>query len=75
LGIVSILGVALSKPPLDSAGVPEEFWFNVKTGKVEFGKLAPATYRIGPFESQEDAKRALEIIANRSKKWSEELED
>jgi hypothetical protein len=75
LGIVSILGVALGNQPLDSSGVPEEFWFNLKTGQVEFGKLAAAPYRVGPFESETDAKKALETLSSRAQKWNEEDED
>ncbi len=65
----------MAKQPLDSSGVPEEFWFNTKTGEVEFGKVAAAPYRIGPFTTEADAKRALEIVASRSEKWNEEIED
>jgi hypothetical protein len=75
LGIVSILGVAVGKQPLDSSGVPEEFWFNLKTGQVEFGKLAAAPYRVGPFESETEAKNALETLSRRAQKWNEEEED
>jgi hypothetical protein len=72
LGIVSILGDHLSNQPLDSSGTPEEFWFNLKTKTVEFGKLTPAAYRVGPFSSAEDAAKALETLASRSKDWDEE---
>lgn len=60
---------------LDSAGNPEEFWFNVKSGEVEFGKLSAAPYRIGPFSSEAEAKNALKLLADRSKEWSEEEDD
>ena len=62
----------MSNQPLDSSGVPEEFWFNLKTKMVEFGKLTPATYRVGPFSSAEEAAKALETLALRSKEWEEE---
>jgi hypothetical protein len=60
---------------LDSSGVPEEFWFNLKTGKVEFGKLSAAAYRVGPFATELEAKNALEILAARSDSWREDEED
>jgi hypothetical protein len=75
LGIVSILGVAVGNQPLDSSGVPVEFWFNLKTGQVEFGKLAAASYRVGPFDSEAEAHKALETLANRAQKWNEEEEN
>ena len=62
----------MSNQPLDSSGIPEEFWFNLRTQKVEFGKLTPAAYRVGPFSSAEEAAKALETLAARSKKWDEE---
>ena len=64
----------MTDTPLDSAGNPEEFWFNVKTGQVEFGKLSAAPYRIGPFATQVEARNALKLLADRSKAWSEEEE-
>jgi hypothetical protein len=57
---------------LDSTGVPEEFWFNLKTGAVEFGKLSPSSYRVGPFATRAEAERAIELLASRSQKWDEE---
>lgn len=65
----------MTNQPLDSSGIPEEFWFNLKTGQVEFGKLAPATYRVGPFSTAKDAARALETLSSRSKKWDDDEED
>lgn len=62
----------MSKQPLDSAGNPEEFWFNLKTKQVEFGKLSAAAYRVGPFDSLEEAAKALETLASRTKVWYEE---
>lgn len=59
----------------DSAGVPNEFWFNLKTKEVEFGKLAAAPYRVGPFLTRAEAEKALETLASRAKDWNEEDED
>jgi len=65
----------LTDTPLDSSGNPEEFWFNLKTNSVEFGKLSAAAYRIGPFKTENEAKEALKLLADRSKRWSAEEDD
>ncbi len=65
----------MTNQPLDSSGVPEEFWFNLKTGRVEFGKLAAANYRVGPFATAKDAAKALETLASRSTAWDEDEKD
>ena len=65
----------MSDSPLDSSGVPEEFWYNLKTGHVEFGKLSPASYRVGPFSTREEAEHALETLKKRTQKWEAEEED
>lgn len=52
-----------------------EFWFNMQTGEVEAGKQTLALYRIGPFETFEEAESALEIIAARSAAWADEDEN
>lgn len=53
-----------------------EFWFNAKTGEVEVGFQSAASYRIGPFASREEARRALEIVRERAERIrAEELND
>ena len=49
-----------------------EYWFNTKTMNVEVGKQDLALYRIGPFDSYEDAQNALQILKSRSDAWAEE---
>jgi hypothetical protein len=49
----------------------QEFWFNSKTNQVEVGKQSIAVYRIGPFASHEEAERAMEILASKSRQWRE----
>ena len=51
-----------------------EFWFNTKTGEVEFGLQTAAPYRVGPFATRLEAERALEIIAERAAKLRREDE-
>lgn len=50
----------------------EKYWYNLKTGEVEKGFQTPAPDRAGPFDTPEDAARASEIIAERSRAWAEE---
>jgi hypothetical protein len=49
-----------------------EFWFNLKTLKVEVGRKTAAPYRVGPFATEAEAKAALATINARSAKWSAE---
>jgi hypothetical protein len=49
-----------------------EFWFNLKTLKVEVGRKTAAPYRVGPFESEVDARNALATIRERAETWREE---
>ncbi len=59
----------------DSQGEPEAWWFNSKTNEVEFGRLAAALDRIGPFDNKQDAERALEIVSDRAADWRAEEEN
>lgn len=52
-----------------------EFWFNLKTLRVEVGKKSPAPYRVGPFDTEAEARSALETIRKRSAQWSREDSD
>ena len=51
-----------------------EFWFNLKTLKVEVGRKSAAPYRVGPFETKAEAQAALTILKTRSVEWSAEEE-
>lgn len=53
------------------------YWFNIKTKQVEKGLLSRSTDRIGPFETEAEAKNAEQLVKLRSEKWREEerLED
>lgn len=50
-----------------SMGKASSYWFNTKTRAVEYGPKSLAVYRIGPFDTAEEAARAEEIVANRGK--------
>ncbi|UBH05302.1 hypothetical protein K8P10_000813 [Leucobacter sp. Psy1] len=49
-----------------------EYWYNLTTHEVEYGLQSPAVDRAGPFATREEAERAPETIAARSRKWAEE---
>ena len=49
-----------------------EWFYNNKTGAVEEGRQSLSADLDGPFASQEEAARAPEIIAERSRKWAAE---
>ncbi|MET1044416.1 MAG: SPOR domain-containing protein [Microbacteriaceae bacterium] len=49
-----------------------EYWYNTRTGEVEEGMISNAIDRAGPFATREEAARAPEIIAERSRKWAAE---
>lgn len=52
-----------------------QYWFNTKSGQVEASD-DPARARssdlLGPYESEADAARALELAAERTARWDEE---
>lgn len=52
----------------------EKYWYNTRTKEVEFGRLSAAVYRVGPFDTEAEAARAPEIVAERSRAWAEEDE-
>lgn len=49
-----------------------QYWFNTKTGKVEQGPQSLSLDRIGPFESEEEARSAPLLIAERARRIREE---
>jgi len=53
----------------------EKWWYNHHTGEVEYGRLSLSMDRDGPFDTEEDAKRAPEIARERAAKWAAEEED
>jgi hypothetical protein len=67
-------GVAV--PPVFSAGgsrsnsqSDQAWWYRISTGAVEYGVKTKALDRIGPFASEEEAARALEIVRARARSW------
>lgn len=56
-----------------------QYWFNTKTGQVESDTdedRARSADLLGPYESRDEAARALEIAREKTEKWDEaERED
>lgn len=50
----------------------DSYWYNLKTGEVEYGPESPAVERAGPFETAEEAAKAPEIIRARTKAWEDD---
>jgi hypothetical protein len=55
----------------------KKFWFNLKTKQVEYGLKSNSLDRVGPFESEKEAKNAEQLLKERSERWrlEEERED
>lgn len=53
-------------------GMLDQYWFCLKHHRVEtVDDLCPAKDRMGPYDSREDAARALEIAQQRNEQWDE----
>lgn len=49
------------------------FWYNIRTQQVETDEnRSPNKDVMGPYESEEQARRALEIARDKSEHWDEE---
>ena len=49
-----------------------QYYYNLSTGTVEEGAQSPATERMGPYATREEAARALEHAAENTKRWDDE---
>jgi hypothetical protein len=52
----------------------EKFWFNVRTRQVEQGPQSLSTDRLGPYDTHDEAARALEKARRRAEAWAREEE-
>jgi hypothetical protein len=50
----------------------EKYWYNLETGKVERGFESPAIDRAGPFDTEEEAAKAPELLRERSRAWADD---
>ncbi len=51
-----------------------EYWFNTKTNEVEVGPQSLSLNRIGPFDTEAESSRALDVIAERARRINEEAD-
>ena len=65
----SLFGMDTSK---NEDASQKRFWFNLKTLKVEEGLKSAAPYRVGPFETRQEAASALELLRRRSQEWEDQ---
>lgn len=49
-----------------------EFWFNVYTHEVEEGPRSDYRKLLGPYATRAEASKALELAAERTRRWDEE---
>ncbi|MGP3536624.1 SPOR domain-containing protein [Microbacterium sp. RD1] len=50
----------------------EKYWYNLTTGQVERGFASPAVDRAGPFDTEEEAAHAPQLLKERSRAWAED---
>ncbi|MEU0932861.1 hypothetical protein [Embleya sp. NPDC005971] len=55
-----------------TAGRAGEWYYCLKHGTVEEGPECRAADRLGPYESREEAGRALETVRERDAQWRED---
>ena len=52
------------------------FWYNVRTGQVETdANRSIGEHVMGPYDTEEEARHALETARARTEKWDEEDEE
>ena len=49
-----------------------KYYFNTRTQKVERGMVSPWTHRLGPYETEQDALDAWQIVRKRNKDWEDQ---
>jgi hypothetical protein len=53
-------------------GEKVEYFYNTSTKMVEKGRLSSWEHLMGPYDSYEDAERALETAAQRTQAWDDD---
>lgn len=48
------------------------WWYNLLSGQVEENEGAPNAERLGPFETEAEAKNAIDHARERNEKWDKE---
>ena len=49
----------------------DEWWFNLRTQKVERGLGDPNSERFGPYATEEEARGVLERMHRRNEEWDQ----
>lgn len=52
-----------------------QYWYNVVTRTVEVDAQSDWTQLIGPYDTREEAERALETVARRNEAWDAQDEE
>jgi hypothetical protein len=50
----------------------EKYWYNTKTKQVEKGPQSTWEHRMGPYDTEAEARAALDRAASRSAEWDAE---
>ena len=50
----------------------KQWYFNTVTEQPELGMISPASHRMGPYRTREDALDAWKIVQERNLKWEEQ---
>ena len=53
----------------------EKYWYNTKTQQVEKGRQSSWESRMGPYDTEAEARAALDTAAARSAQWDDEDAD
>lgn len=54
---------------------PNRYWFNTKTREVEKGPQSSWEHRMGPYDTEAEARAALDTAAARSAQWDSDDAD
>jgi hypothetical protein len=49
-----------------------QYWYNVRTGEVEEGRQSSWSHLMGPYDTREDAARALDTARRRTDAWDDD---
>ncbi len=56
---------------MHEAGDTTEYYFNTQTRMVEKGRLSPWEHLLGPYDTFEEASKAIEKAEKRTDAWDE----
>lgn len=53
----------------------KKWWYNHTTGEVEYGRKSLSMHRDGPYDTEDEARRAPEIARERAAAWERDEDD